>query len=103
MGQYQGVPGPSPTGKAFQHDPRVLAVGTVIKKVYKANGHPDRELAVTVEPDGFSFDGKRWRSLSGIAQHVTGGSINGFQLFALDGDGAPRERKPKTLSGLPRH
>jgi hypothetical protein len=97
---------------AFRHDPRVPEIGNLIRKVYKSKGQPDRELLVTVEPDGFTFEGKRWRSLSGIAAHVTGGSVNGFLFFGLDGAGTPRERKPKAtdfgqyraaLAAIPQH
>lgn len=43
-----------------------------------------RPYRVEVEADGtFSWDGRRWRSLSAIARAITGGSRNGPAFFGL--------------------
>lgn len=60
-------------------DPRLPKQGTVIERLYKK-----RKLLVTVEQDGFTFGGKSYRSLSALAQHITGAkAINGFLFFQL--------------------
>jgi hypothetical protein len=78
---------------SLAHDPRIPPVGSVLRRVYKPKNEPaQEEITVTVEPAGFTYDGKRWRSLSAIAQHITGCSISGFAFFGLGG-GAPRTAK----------
>ena len=59
-------------------DPRLPLPGTVIKRHYR-NG----EIAVKVLVDGFEYDGQRFVSLSGVAEHVTGTRWNGFAFFRL--------------------
>ncbi len=77
---------PRASTKPFEHDPRVPPVGVVIKKEHKG-----RLLEVTVEPDGFSFDGKPWRSLTAITREVTGiSNPNGFNFFELNGEAKRR-------------
>lgn len=47
-----------------------------------------RTWRVEVEADGaFRFEGKRWRSLSGVARAITGTSRNGPAFFGLRGGG----------------
>jgi hypothetical protein len=33
--------------------------------------------------DGFEFDGERYRTLTAVAEHVTGSHVNGFRFFRL--------------------
>lgn len=76
----------SSSEKVFKHDPRVPPVGQVLKREYKG-----RILEVTVEPDGFSYEGKRWRSLTAIAREVTGiSNPNGPDFFGLNGESKHR-------------
>jgi hypothetical protein len=43
-------------------------------------------IRVLVLPDGFEFEGERYRSLSAVAKAVTGSHVNGFRFFKLGGD-----------------
>ena len=54
------------------------APGGAITREYKG-----RTLRVVVLPDGFEFEGERFRSLSAIAKQVTGSHVNGFRFFRL--------------------
>jgi len=63
-------------------DPRLPRPGTAIVRDYKG-----RRLLVTVLPDGFEYEGQRYRSLSAIAKAITGSHMNGFRFFGLE---APR-------------
>ena len=42
---------------------------------------------VTVLEDGFDWNGRNWRSLSAIAQQITGGHWSGPRFFGLNGRG----------------
>jgi len=66
---------PRPAG---QRDPRLPKVGTTITKEWHG-----KKLLVRVLEDGFEYDGKPFRSLSGLARHITGQIINGFLFFGL--------------------
>lgn len=71
-------------------DPRLPKVGTALQREYKG-----KKLHVTVEADGFAFGGKSYKSLSALAQHITGAkAINGFLFFQL-GDYAKKEKSGK--------
>lgn len=59
-------------------DPRLPPPGSYLEREYKGS----RVLA-KVLVDGFEFDGKIYRSLSAIAQEVTGTKWNGFLFFNL--------------------
>jgi len=61
-----------------QRDPRLPKVGTTITKKYK-----EQTINVRVLEKGFEYDGRQFRSLSGVAKHVTGSIWNGFLFFAL--------------------
>jgi hypothetical protein len=52
--------------------------GTVISRHYKGE-----ELRVTVLPEGFEFEGERFKSLSAVAKAVTGQHVNGRAFFKL--------------------
>ena len=61
-----------------ERDPRLPKVGTIITKTYKG-----KTLNVRVLEQGFEYEGQVFRSLSGLAKHITGQIINGFLFFAL--------------------
>jgi len=61
------------------HDPRVPRTGDAITRDYKG-----RRIVVTVVPDGFEYDGERYRSLSAVAKAIIGSHINGFRFFGLE-------------------
>jgi hypothetical protein len=54
------------------------APGTVLTRVYHGVEH-----RVTVLPDGFEYNGMRYRSLSAIASAITGSHWNGRLFFGL--------------------
>ena len=60
------------------HDSRVPMPGSLIVKEFK-----NRSIVVTVLDEGFEWEGKRYSSLSAIAQEVTGTKWNGFAFFGL--------------------
>lgn len=64
--------------KHRRRDRRLPMPGTVITRRYQ-----DRDLSVTVLDKGFEFEGRKYRSLSGIAREVTGAHWNGLLFFNL--------------------
>lgn len=58
--------------------PTIPPPGTVLTRRYQ-----DREIAVTVLAEGFEFDGKMYRSLSGVARAATGTVWSGPLFFGL--------------------
>lgn len=56
-------------------------VGTRIVRVFKG-----REYVVKIMIDGFDFNGMPYKSLSQIAQKITGQKISGYRFFKLEGD-----------------
>ncbi len=61
-------------------DPRLPKRGAQISREYKGRTH-----FVDVLRDGFGYEGRRYRSLSKIAQEITGTRWNGFTFFGLTG------------------
>lgn len=61
-------------------DTRLPAVGTAITRRYKR-----RMIHVNVLADGFEYEGERYRSLSAVAEAITGSHCNGFRFFRLGG------------------
>lgn len=61
-----------------QRDERIPPPGNWIEREYKG-----RVVQVLVVEDGFEYEGRRFRSLSGAAKAITGSHINGFQFFRL--------------------
>ena len=61
-------------------DRRLPPAGTAITRRYKG-----RTISVTVLPEGFEYDGERYRSLSAVAKAVTGSHMNGFRFWGLEG------------------
>ncbi len=73
-----------------QRDPRLPKPGTTLERVYKG-----KKLLVHVLEDGFEYEGKPYRSLSALAQHITGAkAINGYLFFQL-GKYAKKEKDSK--------
>lgn len=68
------------------HDPRLPMPGTVLTREHKG-----RVLRVTVLDEGFEYEGGVHRSLSAIAELVTGSRWNGFLFFGLT--------KPRAAAG----
>ena len=66
---------PRPIG---QRDHRLPKVGTTITKKYKG-----KTLNIRVMEKGFEYKGQVFRSLSGVAKHVTGAIWNGYLFLGL--------------------
>ncbi len=60
-------------------DPRLPPSGTVLSKRYKG-----QTVQVIVHQNDFEFDGKRYETLSSIANEITGSHVNGFAFFKLN-------------------
>jgi hypothetical protein len=60
-------------------DRRLPAPGAAVTRKYRG-----RTISVIVLPDGFEYDGERYRSLSAVAKAITGSHINGFRFFRLE-------------------
>ena len=59
-------------------DPRLPLPGVVLKRQF--GGH---EVAVKVLVGGFEYQGRKFASLSGVAECITGTRWNGFVFFGL--------------------
>ena len=59
-------------------DPRVPQPGTILSKTYKG-----QKITVLVGQDDFEFNGETYKTLSAIANVVTGSHVNGFTFFKL--------------------
>lgn len=55
-----------------------LRPGFTLVRQYKG-----RQILVNVVPDGFEFEGEKYKSLSAVARAVTGKHWNGFHFFKL--------------------
>lgn len=69
---------PKQDSTTFERDPRLPEAGTVLTKEFQ-----EEEFSVTILTDGFEYDGKRYRSLSGVAREISGTNWNGFTFFGL--------------------
>ena len=58
--------------------PTFLTVGTMLQKEWRGTMY-----SITVLADGFEYEGKRFRSLSGVAREITGTNWNGHAFFGL--------------------
>jgi len=61
-------------------DPRIPKVGTALVRRYKG-----RMIRVIVLPDGFEYEGQRFRTLTALTHAITGSHANGFRFFNLGG------------------
>jgi len=64
---------------APRRDPRLPSPGTVIRRSYRG-----QDISVKVLDDGFEYDGRPYRSLSAVAEAVTGSHWNGFLFFGIE-------------------
>ena len=64
--------------KRQTRDQRLPIPGTMITKRYK-----DLLIEVKVLEKGFEYKGKRYRTLTNIAQEITGAHWSGFEFFNL--------------------
>ena len=64
-------------------DDRLPPPGSVITREYKG-----RTLQVKVLPQGFEFEGEVYKSLSAVANAVTGQHCNGFHFFRIGKEAA---------------
>nr|WP_166178611.1 DUF2924 domain-containing protein [Altererythrobacter segetis] len=58
--------------------PRKLTVGTRLVRDWHGVGH-----TVTVQENGFEYDGRNWRSLTAIAKAISGSHCSGPGFFGL--------------------
>jgi hypothetical protein len=42
-----------------------------------------RQVRVIVRADGFEYDGTRYKTLTAVAEQVTGSHVNGYRFFRL--------------------
>jgi hypothetical protein len=61
-------------------DRRLPLPGAALIREYKG-----QRIEVTVLPDGFEYEGERYRTLSAVARKITGTHVNGFRFFNLEG------------------
>lgn len=74
------IPSPTPVGRTIPpKDERLPPVGDCLVRFYKG-----RECVVTVMPEGFDFEGERYKTLSAVAKAITGQHWNGFRFFQLN-------------------
>lgn len=79
-----GVPGPAPGGRVVTKpievpaDSRLPMPGALLTRVYRG-----RTIRVRVMPNGFDYEGTVYRSLSAVAQAVTGAHWNGYLFFGI--------------------
>ena len=66
------------TAVAPEHDVRLPLAGSLLMKEYKG-----RTILVRVLDHGFEYDGRKFTSLSAIAQDITGTKWNGWTFFGL--------------------
>ncbi len=84
------VPGAGPVVTAAFENGRAASFpkpGAVLRRAYKG-----RVIVVQVLPRGFEYEGEVYRSLTAIAQHVTGAHWNGVNFFGL-----PSARRKKKV------
>ncbi len=74
-----GPPRSSAEGRlVVERDRRLPPPGSRITRVYKG-----RTLQVTVLEQGFELEGQSYRTLSALAQTITGSHLNGYAFFKL--------------------
>ena len=60
----------------IKSDDRLPMVNTVLTRKFKGRVH-----TVTVLPNGFEYDGQIYKSLTAVAQVITGSQWNGYHFF----------------------
>jgi hypothetical protein len=65
---------------SHQTDLRLPLPGTVLTRSFRG-----RTVKVYVLPDGFRYRDRRFRSLSAVAEHITGTRWNGYRFWGLEG------------------
>jgi hypothetical protein len=60
-------------------DLRLPLPGTVLTRSFQG-----RTVKVCVLPDGFRYQDRRFRSLSAVAEHITGTRWNGYRFWGLE-------------------
>jgi hypothetical protein len=76
---------PRAAGAADRPGRSGLLPGTTLTRLYKGETVEVRVLA-----NGFEFDGRAYRSLSGVAKAITGTHTSGLLFFHLSGHGGKR-------------
>ncbi|HET9622920.1 MAG TPA: DUF2924 domain-containing protein [Kofleriaceae bacterium] len=86
--RWQPRPSTQPVATPVKRrDPRVPPPGQIIRRT-----QGDTEYQVKVLENGFEYEGKVFRSLSGIARHITGVSWNGYRFFFGSSETANMDR-----------
>jgi hypothetical protein len=78
------VPAPPPESAIRHRDPRLPLPGTIITRPYQGVLRQVEVLA-----HGFACDGQVYRSLSAVAQAITGQHVNGYAFFRLGQEDGP--------------
>jgi hypothetical protein len=73
---------------------RNLKIGTVLVRDYRGRRH-----TVTIEPEGYVWEGKPYSSLSAIARAITGTAWSGPRFFALKASGDQGNAPPDAAHG----
>ena len=60
-------------------DPRLPMPGTALVRQYKG-----RQIRIIVHSDGFEYLGQRYKTLTAVAQAITGSHMNGYRFFGLE-------------------
>ena len=61
-----------------KQDPRLPAPGTALVRQYKG-----KTYRVVVRDDGLEYDGTRYKTLTAVAEAITGTHLNGYRFFRL--------------------
>jgi hypothetical protein len=62
-----------------QADPRLPWAGTAIVRAYKG-----KSIRVVVREDGLEYEGNRYKTLTAVAEAITGQHLNGYRFFRLE-------------------
>jgi hypothetical protein len=65
----------------IRRDPRLPMPGTILTRPYKGT-----TVQVKVLADGFQYEGKTYKSLSAVAEAISGSHANGYLFFGLTGE-----------------
>jgi hypothetical protein len=69
---------PKRSTKPTDRDPRLPAIGSVMKRQFKG-----KEISVKITADGFEYNGQTFKSISACARHIVGYMISGPVFFKL--------------------